>query len=261
MTTASPDEGRSLTDEELAAFTEAAPDCEHSPLWTHLDWSLWGTGLGDTFREPLASTMVAAIPPRVRSHAEMVMAEFLKWRGAESPVLTNADLRAEVKQLRAENAALNDELHMHRLSHAVAVGDAYNEHTKQQAAEVDRLRAENTELHVLHDGCDAHIEQLRRYGDEYRRDRVAWKTERDALTAALDKVATALDQIGGRIYRDIHTEATDVTEHVEDWVAKVLRDFTAYAEEHLAVLNDPSVRAALETTPALGGGDQDGSKA
>jgi hypothetical protein len=109
--TTEPDEGRSLTDEELTAFADSAPERTDCDLWTHLDWSLWGTGLGDTLREPLASTMVAAIPPRVRAHAEMVMAEFLKWRGVESPAQTNADLRAEnaaqAAKLHAVDAVIN----------------------------------------------------------------------------------------------------------------------------------------------------------
>ncbi|KPC76858.1 hypothetical protein ADL26_04650, partial [Thermoactinomyces vulgaris] len=98
-----------LTDEELQAFCDAAPEVDRSPLWVHLDWSLWGTGLGDTLREPMASAMVAAIPADVRAHAEMVMAEFLKFRGVESPAETNAELRAEMKRLRAELATVADE--------------------------------------------------------------------------------------------------------------------------------------------------------
>lgn len=30
-------------------------------LWSVLDWTLWGAGMADTFREPLADKMVAAI--------------------------------------------------------------------------------------------------------------------------------------------------------------------------------------------------------
>jgi hypothetical protein len=107
-----------LTDEELQAFCDAAPERIDSPLWTHLDWSLWGTGLGDTLREPMASAMVAAIPADVRAYAEMVMAEFLKFRGVESPAETNAELRAENKRLRAEVERRERQIGLHlKLAH------------------------------------------------------------------------------------------------------------------------------------------------
>lgn len=52
------------------------------------------------------------------------------------------DLLAEVDRLRAEVSEMSDEIHMHRMSHSIAVGNAYDDHTKQQAAEIHRLEAE-----------------------------------------------------------------------------------------------------------------------
>ncbi len=118
-----------LTDEELQAFCDAAPERIDTPLWTHLDWSLWGTGLGDTLREPMASAMVAAIPAEVRAHAEMVMAEFLKFRGVESPAEANAELRAELKMARAQTCSRRDLL-------------VAEEMMRQAQEEAHRLRAE-----------------------------------------------------------------------------------------------------------------------
>jgi hypothetical protein len=111
-------------------------------------------------------------------------------------------------------------------------------------AEADRLRAENTT-------------QAERLGAMFRglasteREMVGIRRDRDTKAEAVKTVATALDQIGGRIYRDLHVESTDIEQHVADWVAKVLREFTAYAEEQLAVLNDPAVRAALGETGGI----------
>jgi hypothetical protein len=52
-----------------AGPTPEPPEPVHDELWKHLDWSFWGTGMGDTFREPLADTMVAAITPEQRQQA------------------------------------------------------------------------------------------------------------------------------------------------------------------------------------------------
>lgn len=44
--------------------TTAAPAAvEHTELWSLIDWSLWGSGMGDTFREQLADQFIAAITP------------------------------------------------------------------------------------------------------------------------------------------------------------------------------------------------------
>jgi hypothetical protein len=45
----------------------------------------------------------------------------------------------DVQNLLAWGDSLQGELTMHRRNFAVAVGDAYNEHTKTQAAEIERL--------------------------------------------------------------------------------------------------------------------------
>lgn len=71
-----------------------------------------------------------------------------------------------------------------------------------------------------------------------------------AEKAAL-KIAIALDTLGSRIYRDVHVENTDITEAVTDpETVKILTDFTAFAEERLAVLDDPEVKAVLEAAMA-----------
>jgi hypothetical protein len=74
------------------------------------------------------------------------------------------------------------------------------------------------------------------------------RTENTALAAAVKTIATALDNLGGRIYRDLRDEYDDIAERVGADDAKMLRAFNDYAEEQLAVLNNPAVRAALGET-------------
>lgn len=72
---------------------------------------------------------------------------------------------------------------------------------------------------------------------------------------AVAVLATALDSLGARIYRDLHVESTDIAARAADpRLAETLAGFTAYAEDCLAVLDDPEVRtildAALASRPA-----------
>jgi hypothetical protein len=80
---------------------------EHGPLWSLLDWSFWGAGMADTFREPLADAMIAAIPAETVNQAEAVMAEFIELRRIEKTGVTVwQEQRDELKQLRAQVAEL-----------------------------------------------------------------------------------------------------------------------------------------------------------
>ncbi|MFE2112018.1 hypothetical protein ACFXAY_01310 [Streptomyces microflavus] len=44
-------------------------------LWSLIDWTLWGSGMGDTFRERLADTFLQAITPE--DHAQAL--ELIRW--------------------------------------------------------------------------------------------------------------------------------------------------------------------------------------
>ncbi|MFI7644257.1 hypothetical protein [Nonomuraea sp. NPDC049400] len=97
-----------MTTEELEAFRENAPERVGGPLWSLLDWSFWGAGMADVFREPLADTMLAAIPDNVRKQAEAIMADFIERRGIEKTGVTvYQEQRAEVDRLKTamQNAA------------------------------------------------------------------------------------------------------------------------------------------------------------
>ncbi|SFD13151.1 hypothetical protein [Streptomyces aidingensis] len=81
----------------------------HGPLWRLLDWSFWGAGMGDTFREPLADAMLAAIPAETIAQAEAVMAEFIERRQIKKTGVTRyQEQRDELERLRAALAARPD---------------------------------------------------------------------------------------------------------------------------------------------------------
>lgn len=50
-------------------------------LWRLLDWSLWGAGMGDVLREPLADAMTAAISDEQRADALRIMRWWTEERG------------------------------------------------------------------------------------------------------------------------------------------------------------------------------------
>ncbi|WP_371793089.1 hypothetical protein OG285_32685 [Streptomyces sp. NBC_01471] len=89
----------------------AARPSEDGPLWSLLDWSLWGAGMADTFREPLADIMLAAVPAETVAQAEAAMAEFIERRRIEKTGVTVwQEQRDELKQLRAQVAELKSRL-------------------------------------------------------------------------------------------------------------------------------------------------------
>ncbi|MGW6395437.1 hypothetical protein ACWFR1_34215 [Streptomyces sp. NPDC055103] len=56
---------------QLTAAREQHPtvEVEHTELWSLIDWSLWGSGMGDVFREQLADQFIAAITPEQHDQA------------------------------------------------------------------------------------------------------------------------------------------------------------------------------------------------
>ena len=77
---------------------DAAP---HDELWSLLDWTFWGAGMGDVLREPLADAMVASITPEQRADALRVMAAWEE--SGRVPVGRRAyeELKAERDRLAA----------------------------------------------------------------------------------------------------------------------------------------------------------------
>ena len=60
------------------------------------------------------------------------------------------------------------------------------------------------------------------------------------------KVATALDNLGGRMYSDLNLDSSYLDPSNAQAVEDAINGFCAYAEECLGVLDDPAVRAALD---------------
>jgi len=73
----------------------------HDELWRHLDWSFWGTGMADEFREPLAEAMLAGITAEQREQANALIT---RWRDHREFVGRDKyeAQKAEIEKLRAE---------------------------------------------------------------------------------------------------------------------------------------------------------------
>ncbi|MDX3839022.1 hypothetical protein [Streptomyces europaeiscabiei] len=95
---------RLAIDPPPAADQEERP--ERGELWSLLDWTFWGSGMGDVFREPLADAMLAAITPEQLAQAEKLMEA---WHASGREPLGRRryeELSAELKTARDELAEL-----------------------------------------------------------------------------------------------------------------------------------------------------------
>lgn len=63
----------------------------------------------------------------------------------------------------------------------------------------------------------------------------------DAVTA----LATALDELGARIYRDVHVDSSYIDLPEGSKLTDTLTEFSAYTDECLTVLDNPVVVRAL----------------
>lgn len=92
----------------LAADHRQAEDSAAPPrdeLWSLLDWSFWGSGMGDVFREALADTMTAAITAEQRDTALRLIEQ---WHASGRQPLGRRryeELSAELAEARAQVAA------------------------------------------------------------------------------------------------------------------------------------------------------------
>ncbi|MFE2912856.1 hypothetical protein [Kitasatospora indigofera] len=113
---------------ELNAGRNTAPaEPIRDELSRHLDWSFWGTGMADTFREPLAESMLAGITPEQRQQANDLITRWRDHREFVGRDLYEAQ-KAELDAARAELAA------------TVEAGHLLAEQVRNHAAESDRLR-------------------------------------------------------------------------------------------------------------------------
>lgn len=73
------------------------------------------------------------------------------------------------------------------------------------------------------------------------------------LRTAVTVLAEALDKLGGRIHRDLHTESSyiDITENNPLYPA--LDQFSAFADKCLEALDHPAVQAILDAAQTTNG--------
>lgn len=104
----------------LAADHRQAEDSAAPPrdeLWSLLDWTFWGSGMGDVFREPLADTMTAAITAEQRDTSLRLIEA---WHASGRQPLGRRryeELSAELAEARAQVAAYENAVNA---AHALA---------------------------------------------------------------------------------------------------------------------------------------------
>lgn len=78
-----------------------ADETRETELWQVLDWSLWGNGLADVLRFPMADVMVAALTEEQREQAEACIKAWHERRGPSMAVGVGTALERERNTLRA----------------------------------------------------------------------------------------------------------------------------------------------------------------
>lgn len=84
----------------------AETDVPRDELWSILDWSFWGAGMADTFRVPLADTMMRAISAQQHRQALELIERWTRLRGERAFQACYEELRSENTELRAQIAEL-----------------------------------------------------------------------------------------------------------------------------------------------------------
>lgn len=160
-----PNQPEPLWETELRDATNDIPDTETTPgsprerdnLWEILDWSFWGNGMGDEFREALADKMCAVISDEEHAKALELIRGWRELRGEPNGQREYERLRDENKKLRNEMAVtrtwLQDELSSVRaqLDEAHAENRRLHAQKAMARAEVDELRARIAEAHKVAD--------------------------------------------------------------------------------------------------------------
>lgn len=78
-----------------ATVPDAATERERADLWRSLDWMLWGVGMNDVFREPLADKMIAALSDAEFAQAQDLIRGWDVRRGGPHERNLFVELRAE----------------------------------------------------------------------------------------------------------------------------------------------------------------------
>lgn len=70
-------------------------EARETELWQVLDWSLWGNGLADVLRFPMADVMVAALSEEQREQAEACIKAWHERRGPSMAVGEGTELQRQ----------------------------------------------------------------------------------------------------------------------------------------------------------------------
>lgn len=79
---------------------------EQGDLWSAIDWTLWGHGLGDVLRERMSDTMLAALPQEDFDKAIELMQLWKERRGHPHLKEQYDDLRAQINAYRETLGAI-----------------------------------------------------------------------------------------------------------------------------------------------------------
>ncbi|MGW1661030.1 hypothetical protein [Streptomyces microflavus] len=197
----------------LAAEQAAEPRPVQHPdeLWSLIDWTLWGSGMGDTFRERLADTFLQAITPE--DHAQAL--ELIRWwsedrgrtplgrrryedlkRRLDRALSNVVRWRTEAHRAQREARLLAEQLLTATSSQSAAARRALGlpEEGPWQRA-LDGLNSLIDAQIPVHIEPDGHISNpLGAEHIEWDREAGRWRLVHDdetALTATVDKVLTA----------------------------------------------------------------------
>lgn len=213
-----------MNPQRLEEFIANAPEVERGKLWSLLDWSFWGAGMADTFREPLTDTMLAAIPADVRAQAEAIMADFIKRREiTKTGVDVYQEQREKVERLRDELEAFKPQPMSQRCrdGHHNGVGD--------EAC---------INCHCLCHSRDAEVERLRKRWESSQRHANELIDRAERAEYEVERLAKELD-MQGRLRRANQQQRRDlVTSHhaightVDLWLRGDLAADGAMAEIH-----------------------------
>ena len=72
----------------------------------------------------------------------------------------------------------------------------------------------------------------------------------ESVADAVNILATALDELGARIHRDLHVESSHIDLSGNPRLAATMSDFSTYADNCLAALDAPAVAKVLAATRA-----------
>lgn len=152
---------------------EAQP--QRGELWSLLDWTFWGSGMGDVFREPLADTMLASITTDQLETAEQLMAA---WHASGRQPLG----RRHYENLSAQLKAVQEQLAEHEniraaVTEGKSIGRALTASDVQVAHDITRK--------ALADALDAGLHlnwtQLVTEAQRSHAANAAWKADVDRV--------------------------------------------------------------------------------